>query len=174
MDLDDLTSFGVFKPVGHVVMSFPNAHQADEAVAALRSAGLDAADVQGLSDRDMVARATRDIERAGPLADLGQELNLVIAHRALAERGYHFLVVKTRDDEHAVQVAAMAQGLGAERAQLYGRFIIEELIEHPQDLQRVSDTPDRGLDPQTPSGKESERADLRPPTEDPNKASSSR
>ncbi len=166
MDLDALTSFGVFKPVGHVVMSFPAAQPADDTAQALLAAGASPGEVQRITDQDMVARATRDIARAGPLADLGQELNLVIAHRELAQRGYHFLVVKTRDDDHAAQVSNMAKSHGAERAQRYGVFIIEEMIEHSDDLQRVSDTPDRGLDPQTPSGTEAERADIRPSTED--------
>jgi hypothetical protein len=157
MDQDDHTSFGVFKPVGHVVISFPGARQAEDTTDALRQAGVDA--VQHITDHEMVERATRDMERASGLAAVGQELNLVRAHRQLAERGYHFLVVKTPKDELAVQVADIAKARGAERAQLYGNFIIEELIEHPDDLQRVSDTPDRGLDAQTPSGHEAERAE---------------
>lgn len=67
------------------------------------------------------------------------------------------------DNDEAARTAADAlKAAGAERAQLYGRFIIEELIEHAADLPQVSESPDRGLDAQTPSGHEAERAELRP------------
>ena len=56
---------------------------------------------------------------------------------------------------------------GAERAQLYGRFIIEEMITHAADMPQVKESPDSGLDPQTPSGEEKERAQLRPPESTP-------
>ncbi|NYS35797.1 hypothetical protein HZZ02_19160, partial [Streptococcus danieliae] len=83
-------------------------------------------------------------------------------HQALAERGYHWLVVRVDNDEAARTAADALKAAGAERAQLYGRFIIEELIEHAADLPQVSESPDRGLDAQTPSGHEAERAEIRP------------
>lgn len=155
-------AFGVFKPVGHVVISFPQAAQADAAQAAILGLGVAPGEVRRLTDTQMLAQIERDLHTASPLASIGQEMNLVKAHRALAERGYHWLVVHAPDDELARQVAAAAEAAGAERAQQYGRLIIEELIEHPDDLAQVSESPDRQLDAQTPSGREAERADLRP------------
>lgn len=84
MDHEHEVSFGVFKPVDHVVVSFPSAQQADAAVRAL--------------------------------ADMG-----------IAERAHH-----------------------------YGHFIIEELLERPGRLPQVGESPDRGLDAQTPSGREAD------------------
>lgn len=152
-------SFGVFKPVGHVVISFPGAEEADAAVQALAGLGVSGGDVHRYTDTQMMAQIDEDLERASPLAAIGQELNLVKAHRALAERGYHFLVVKA-DDDLARRVADTVKPLGAERAQLYGSFIIEELIEHSTDLPQVGESPDRRLDAQTPSGDEGERAEM--------------
>lgn len=163
MDQDDQRSFGVFKPVGHVVVSFPSADQSSQARQALLAAGFDTGHVRPISATDMVAQAERDLERGSSLAAIGQEMNLVRAHLALAQRGYHFLVVKTPRDAQAVQVADLVAAHGAERAQLYGNFIVEELIDHPEDLSPVAESPDRGLDAQTPSGEESERGELRPP-----------
>ncbi len=42
-----------------------------------------------------------------------------------------------------------------------GNFIIEELIEHADDESQVAESPDRGLDAQTPSGLEAERVQRR-------------
>lgn len=154
-------SFGVFKPVGHVVISFPEAAQADRAAQALAGLGLAAEAVRHYSDREMLRQIDEDIARASPIAAVGQEMNLVLAHRVLAERGYHWLVVSAASDKQAAEVAAIARASGAERAQRYGHFIIEELIERPGDVAQVAESPDRGLDAQTPSGKEADAAALK-------------
>jgi hypothetical protein len=162
MATTDKRSFGVFKPVGCVVISFPSAAQADEAASALSDAGFAAADVRRLSDREMLEHIRHDLQHASPLAAVGQELNLVKAHQALAERGYHWLIVHAPEDDRARRAATLAAEHGAERAQRYGPFLIEELIEHPAGKTHVAESPDRGLDAETPSGQEAERARLRP------------
>lgn len=157
----DERSFGVFKPVDHVVISFPGAEQAAAAAQALGKMGISGEPtVRRLTDREMLAQIDRDERKASSLAAVGQELNLIKAHRALAERGFHWLVVHAPQREQAVQVAEIASKHGAERAQLYGNFIIEELIDRDRDTSKpqVAESPDRGLDAQTPSGEEAERA----------------
>lgn len=166
MDREENKSFGVFKPVGHTVISFPDAHGAQQAEQALTRIGVQGPAVRRYSDREMLAQIEHDLPRASPLAALGQEMNLVLAHKALAERGYHWLVVATPDDDLARRVAACVQPLGAERAQSYGHFIIEELIQHPDDEPQVPESPHRGLDSATVSGTEEERTALRPPPAD--------
>lgn len=161
MDPADNRSFGVFKPVGHVVVSFRTAAEVDAAVQALAGVGADGADVRRYTDREMIERIDEDIQHASGLATVGQEMNLVRAHRALAERGYHWLVVHAPSDRRAAQVAEIVRGCGAERAQHYGNFIIEELIDRPGNLPQVGESPDRGLDAQTPSGRETEAGELR-------------
>lgn len=110
----------------------------------------------------MLSQIDRDIRAASPFASIGQEMNLVLAHKALAELGYHWLNVHTPEDELARQVAACVKPPGAERAQLFGHFIIEELIPHADAPPQVAESPDRKLDAATPSGREEERAELRP------------
>lgn len=132
MEQVEHTSFGVFKPVGHTVISFPRAEQAAEARTALLGLGIANKAILRLTDREMLSQIDRDIQAASPLAFMGQEMNLVLAHKALAEEGYHWLIVHTPEDELAQQVAACVKPLGAERAQLYGHFIIEELITHAE------------------------------------------
>jgi hypothetical protein len=159
---DPPTSHGVFKPVGHVVISFPSLHDQQSAAQALQALGLGADDITPYSADEMRRQVEADLERATSLASLGQELNLVKAQGELAALGYHFLIVKAADDDMARRVAETARPFNAERAQHYGHFVIEELIAHADDEPQVAESPDRGLDAQTPSGLEAERA-LRQP-----------
>lgn len=151
MNKEENLSFGVFKPVGHVVISFPDATSAAAAHEALARLGLQGRDVvHRYNDHEMLAQIDRDMQRASPLASIGQEMNLIKAHRELAARGYHWLVVRADSDEQAAAVAACVRPHGAERAQYYGHFVIEELIEHRGDLPQVAESPDRGLDTSLP------------------------
>lgn len=166
MDDSSHHSFGVFKPVDHVVMSFASAEQAEAAEQALRKTPEGATVARRLTDRQMLEQIDADLAQASPLAAVGQEMNLIKSHQALARRGYHWLVVHAADERQAREAARIGREHGAERAQWYGRFVIEELIEHEGDLPQVGESPDRGLDAQTPSGLEAERAELRPPRDD--------
>jgi hypothetical protein len=152
------TSFGVYKPVGHLVISFPTAQDAQAALAALEapetpetpealsSLAIEASDIHTYSDTEMVTQVAEDLKNASPLAAIGQEINLLRSHGELAERGYHFLVVKAKDDEQARQIAQAVRPHAAERAQYYGHFIIEEMIEPAHGPPQVAESPDRGLD----------------------------
>lgn len=152
-------SFGVFKPVGHVVVSLPDAASADHAADALTAAGLGGSGLRRYTDLEMLQQIDADLAQASPVASIGQEVNLVRAHQALAERGYHWLVVPAADDAEAARIAEAVKPHGAARAQHYGRFIIEELLERPGGLTQVAESPDRGLDAQTASGEEADLAD---------------
>lgn len=163
MDPSDHRAYGVFKPVGHMVVSFPDEASAAKGNEALAALGYERADIHRYTPEQMVAQCDADIARASPLAGVGQELNLVKAYRELAERGFHWLVLREDDDERARRAADALHAEGAERAQLYGRFIIEEMITRSADMPQVKESPDSGLDPQTPSGQEKERAHMRPP-----------
>lgn len=158
-------TLGAFKPVGHVVISLPSAEQADAAAQAL-GAEVQSDAIRRYTDQEMLEQIEHDLKNASPIAAIGQELNLVKAHEALARRGYHWLVVRAGSDTQAQKIADIAKQHGAERAQHYGRFVIEELIEHPGDEPRVTESPDKGLDAQTTTGLEEERAVRRPPEED--------
>lgn len=151
------TSFGVFKPVGHVVVSFAAETDLDAVCAALGEQGFDADAIQRLSAAEMIVQADGDIARASPMAAIGQELNLVKAQRELAVLGNSFLVIKAAKDDEARRVAAVAECHAATRAQHYGRWLIEELIGVGTTDRQVSESPDRGLDAQTDSGTERSR-----------------
>ena len=143
------TSFGVFKPVGHVLMSFATAAESDGAALALRTAGFSESDISRYSPAEMQAQAEADIANAGALASLGQDLNLVKAHLALALQGQSFVVVSAALDEQVQRVTEVATGAHATRAQRYGSLIIEELIPPGASPVQTAESPDRGLDLQT-------------------------
>ena len=151
---DTHTAYGVTKPVGFVIVSFPTEDDARAAIPELRSAGFDDGDVRYYSPEQMKKQADADIHNAGILATIGQELNLVRAHRDLAEAGHAFLSVRAPHEAQARKVADIARHHGADRAQKYGRLIIEELIEPGTGERQVAESPDRGLDAQTPTGRE--------------------
>lgn len=151
---DHPTLFGVFKPVGHVVLSFASQAQADGAAKALRDTGFGDADIGHYSPERMLAQADRDIANAGAFASMGQELNLVKAHRALAVQGQSFLVVKAPHDVQVEQVTAVALRFKVSRAQRYGLLLIEELVPPGTTDHQTAESPDTGLDAQTASGVE--------------------
>ena len=139
------TSFGVFKPVGHVLMSFATAAQSDGATVALRAAGFSKFDISHYSPAEMQAQAEADIGNAGAMASMGQELNLVEAHLVLALQGQSFVVVRAPHDDEVQRVANVAASWRATRAQRYGSLIIEELIPPGTSPLPTAESPDRGL-----------------------------
>jgi hypothetical protein len=147
------TAYGVFKPVGHVLASFPTEGDARSAVEALRRAGF--ADVAFYPAEEVRERAERDIANAGVLAGIGQELNLVKQQRDLAQRGHPFISVLAPEDVAARRAAEIVARCNADRAQKFGELVIEELIEPGTGQRQSNESPDTGLDPQTRSGRES-------------------
>jgi hypothetical protein len=146
------TAYGVFKPVGHVLASFPTECDARSAVEALKQAGFP--EVAYYSADEVRERAERDIQRAGVLATIGQELNLVKQQRDLAREGHPFVSVLAKEDDAARRAADIVARYHADRAQKYGHMIIEELIEPGSGERQARESPDTGLDPQTRSGRE--------------------
>lgn len=145
------TSFGVFKPVDHVLMSFATAAQSDSAVAALHSAGFTDADLSRYSPAEMQAQAEQDMVNASALASLGQDLNLVKAHLTLALQGQSFVAVSAPHNEQVQLATDVAVRCGATRAQRYGSLIVEELVAPGTSPQQTAESPDRGLDQQAPA-----------------------
>lgn len=139
-------SFGVFKPVGHTLMAFRSAQDLQDAASLLLEHGFAQEALARYTPQQMVAQVDAQVLAASPLASVGQELNLIQAHRVLAEGGCSFLLVRAPDDAQAEQVAAVAREGKAVMAQRYGRFLIEELIDPPPGTAQVFESPDRGLD----------------------------
>lgn len=152
MEKNDLPeAFGVFKPVGHIVIAFRSAADQQAAAQALLQQGFATSALVRFTPDEMKAQVEHDIKDASALASIGQEMNLVKAHRALAENGCSFLVVHAPDDDLAERVAVVARTMKAVAAQRYGHFIIEELVEQAPGEAQVFESPERGLDIEPPA-----------------------
>ncbi len=138
-------SFGVFKPVGHVVITFRTAGDLQAAEAALHEQGFAASEMVRYTPAEMIAQVDAEVGKASPLAALGQDLNLIKAHRELAQDGCSFLVVHAPEQAHVDKVNAVAHTLKAVAAQRYGHFVTEELIDEAAGNQ-TNESPDTGLD----------------------------
>ena len=122
------TSFGVFKPVGQVMMGMPTQLQADALVAALHDAGWRDAAVRQFSPRESVAELHAMVGNAGNLAGFGYEITLLRRYLSLTEAGYRWLLVQAADGERAAAAAAVARTCGATLAVHYRALTVEELI----------------------------------------------
>lgn len=148
-------SFGVFKPTGHTVIAFESSDHADRAAEALQQHGFHGEALVRYSPAEMLAQVVSDMHTASPIAAVGHELNLVLAHGELAKAGCHFLVVHTPDSKQVRTVSQVIEHIGAKAAQRYGAFIVEDLIGTPVGKTQSFESPDRGLDlqvaPNSPS-----------------------
>jgi hypothetical protein len=152
MDKQDLPqAFGVFKPVGHVVMSFASEAALQAAVDALDVGGIPRTGIVRYTPDQMIEQVDADLQKASPLASIGQEMNLIKAHRNLAEQGYWFLVVPAPDETAIARCGAVARATQAHTAQHYGHFMIEELVDRTPGRTQSFESPDRGLDIATPT-----------------------
>ncbi len=122
------TSFGVFKPVGYVMLGLPTQAHADAVAAALHGAGRSARTVFHFAPQDSVGELEAAIEHAGPLAGFGYEITLLRRYLALAKEGWRWLLVSAEDDERAAKAAALASAGGATLAVHYRTLTVEDLI----------------------------------------------
>ena len=130
-----IESWGVFNPIGHTLIAYRDAADMDRAADDLLTQGFERADIVRYSPEEMVAQVDKELPGASPIAEFGQELNLMKAHRKMAESGCSFLLVHAPDDHRGRIVDELVERTNAVTAQRYGRFIIEELTRHePRDV----------------------------------------
>jgi hypothetical protein len=139
-------TFGVFKPVGHVVVTLRNVSDLLAAEGLLVEQGFAASALVRYTPEEMIAQVDAEVEKASPMAAIGQDLNLIKAHREMALQGCSFLVVEAPEDAHVDKVTAVAHTLNAVAAQRYGRFITEELIDADDGDNQTFESTDTGLD----------------------------
>ena len=129
VEADDLpTSFGVFKPVGHLMIGLPTQEQTDTLVSALQGAGWASHEVRQFTPRESVAELEDLVEKAGALAGFGYEITLLRRYLTLARGGQLWLLVKVEDTDEAAQAAELARERGATLAVHYRLLTVEELI----------------------------------------------
>lgn len=122
------TSFGVFKPVGHVVLAFTTVERRDAMQAALFAADFQPDEVTAFDSEEWLQTMNRADANYGILASFGSELDQVEMHAKLAHDGHVFLVVFAPKQTRTDQVMALALEHHATLAQKYGRLMIENVI----------------------------------------------
>jgi hypothetical protein len=125
-------SFGVLKPVGHVVVGFARAQDRDAAAEALKQRGFGDDDLVPFEADEMHAQLEQQLGSASGAATFGYEIVLANHYRDLAHDGHAWLVVRAGDDERSGVVADVAREHGAALADRYGTLVIEQMLNPTQ------------------------------------------
>jgi hypothetical protein len=125
---DHPTSFGAFKPVGHVVVALPDAQHAAAATAALHAAGFAAEDVLQYTAGEEKNEMDRMLADATGIAEFGYEIDLMRKYQQLAADGACWLIVYAPDDATTQRVADLAKRNAAILAEKYNHLTIEDLL----------------------------------------------
>ena len=123
-----LTSFGTFKPVGHLMLGLPAPVALPALEAALIAAGWPGESLLHFAPGRSVAELEAMVGDAGAMAGFGYEINLLHRYLALSREGYRWLLVKVNDSARAVAAADLARAQGAGLAVYYRTLVTEELI----------------------------------------------
>ncbi|MEW6703950.1 MAG: hypothetical protein AB1430_03775 [Pseudomonadota bacterium] len=121
-------AFGVFSPVGHVVVALPDDKAADAAARELREQGFDEADVLQYSAREESQAMARMLAGITGTAEFGHEVVLMRKYKELADKGCGWLVVYAPEKERCEKVVEVARRHRALLAEKYHRLVVEDLI----------------------------------------------
>ncbi|QNM95663.1 hypothetical protein [Chitinimonas koreensis] len=122
------TSFGVFKPVGHLVLAFRAADTRDQVMHVLAGQGFGDEDLTAFEADEWLDTMDRAEANRGLMATFGSELDQVEMHARLARDGHVFLVVFAPAEAQTEAVAEVAERYGAVLVQKYGRLLIENKV----------------------------------------------
>jgi len=113
------TSFGVFSPMGHVVMAFTTDSDANRARQLLFNNGFAQEDVTHYGKAEVLAQIEKSEEQSTSPAQIGQEVAKVDEYLVLAKQGCGFLVLHAPEDESAKRAVAIVKPLGLKFAEKY-------------------------------------------------------
>jgi hypothetical protein len=135
MTIDRLTkadlpqSMGAFKPVGHVLLAFPDDGRARGAAQALHEAGFADDDILDFTCRDLCSRMEQMLQHASEFSGFGYEVVLMKRYKALCDENLcSWVLVYAPDDGQTQPVAEAARRHGALTAVKYHRLAEEDLI----------------------------------------------
>jgi hypothetical protein len=122
--------FGVFTPIGHVVLAFANAADAAQAREALLTGGYEADEVLQFHSDEVIADAEQTRDNLGLLARMGLNMEWSEVERdvQLAQQGAAFLVVYAPSDAETNRVMNVARRFNTTLARKYHRLAIEHLL----------------------------------------------
>jgi hypothetical protein len=126
--LNDHTSFGTFKPVGHVLLGVKPDGDRDALIGALRASGIGNPSMTVFTPRETVAEMKDMIDDASILAGFGYEITAMRRLVKLSIEGFRWLLVKVDDLEAAQKAAEVAKANDVPLAWYYRMLTVEELI----------------------------------------------
>lgn len=121
-------SFGAFKPVGHVVVAFPDDGSAQQAARELRNLGFGPEDILFYTGEENGREMREMLEGVSGTAEFGHEVVLMRRYLELAEEGCGWLIVFAPEDEQALRVGEVAHRHGARVAERYHRLVVEDML----------------------------------------------
>lgn len=106
-------SFGVFSPVGYVVLALGTPGDVSRTRDALLGGGYDDEDILSYGPDEVVTATEQSFPDRGLLSHLGGEREAAERHQEMAREGCHFLLVRalTRDETNRVMNVARRSGL---------------------------------------------------------------
>lgn len=120
-------SFGVFAPVGYLVLAFQEEQEAAQAREALLTGGYDSDEIMQFSSQQVISAAEDTRENISILAYLGTELAHQRAQLEYARQGCTFLVVYAPTEAETARVFRVARRYGVRLAHKYNRLTVEEI-----------------------------------------------
>lgn len=122
------TSFGTFKPVGHVMVGLPTLDALRAARLALRERGWAEDELVIFAPQESAEAMQAMVDNASPLAGLGYEITMMRRYIELARQGCRWLLVKVEDSAEAAEVGETVEAHGALLAAHYRTLTVEEVI----------------------------------------------
>ena len=125
-----LRTFGVFSPIGHVVLAFATDTDAARAREALLTGGYEEDEVLHYRGDEVIADAEQTRDNLGVLARLGLSMEWSEVERdvQLAQQGAAFLVVYAPSEAETNRVINVARRFNTTLARKYHRLAIEHLL----------------------------------------------
>jgi hypothetical protein len=120
-------SFGVFAPVGYVVLAFQEEREAAQARQALLTGGYEDDEVMPFSSQQVISAAEDTRDNMSVLAYLGTELAHQRMQLEYARQGCTFLVVYAPTEAETSRVLRVARRYRVRLAHKYNRLTVEEI-----------------------------------------------
>jgi hypothetical protein len=120
-------SFGVFAPVGYLVLAFQEERDAAHTREALITGGYDDDEVMQFSSQHVMAAMESTRDNISILAYLGTELAHQREQLEYAKQGCTFLVVYAPSEPETARVLNVARRFRARLAHKYNRLTVEEI-----------------------------------------------
>ena len=121
------TSFGLFYPVGHLVVGFQSREDALRVQQDLITGGYEPEDCAFFSCKEVAEAAKKNLDQGNFLPHLGSVDKVIEKHLEAAKEGSSFIVIYAPDKVSSDRAMNVIRRVPFEFAHRYHRLVIEEL-----------------------------------------------